>query len=216
VVVLNKSDLCDDVAKRVSQAASLESTAPVHAVSAITGEDIDDLRGYLGAGQTVAFLGSSGVGKSALINALLGEARQVVGEVRARDGQGQHTTTVRELILLPGGGMVIDTPGMRELQLWVDEESLRCAFSDLEELRSECKFRDCRHETEPGCAVRRAVEDGRLDVGRLESFLTLRKEVEYLERRQDQCASQIERDKVRPIRLAARRLRKRRHEEGRF
>jgi ribosome biogenesis GTPase / thiamine phosphate phosphatase len=211
VIVLNKSDLCEDVEQCMAEVFAVDAAAPIHAVSAISGDHTDELHAYITPGKTVAFLGSSGVGKSALINYLIGEERQAVGEVRARDGKGQHTTTHRELILLPGGGMLIDTPGMRELQLWLDEESLKSAFKDIEELGANCRFRDCCHEAEPGCAVREAIENGDLDAGRMESYADLLKEVQYLAKRQGQRSSQIERAKWKPIRKAYRKFTKNRN-----
>ena len=157
---------------------------PVHALSAATGAGIEVLDDYLRVGTTAALLGSSGVGKSTLVNRLLGEERIEVGEIRRRDGRGRHTTTHRELLILPGGGLLIDTPGMRELQLWGDEKSLSSAFSDVDELAVGCRFSDCKHETEPGCAVRAALEAGELAADRLESYHKLQRELASLERRQ--------------------------------
>ena len=209
VVVLNKIDLCDDVDSRVRDVEGLAFGVPVHPSSATEGLGLDALRGYLAAGQTVAMLGSSGVGKSALINALVGGERQDVGEVREDDGRGRHTTSRRELILLPGGGIVIDTPGMREVQLWSEEETVDGAFADIEELAAQCRFTDCAHRTEPGCAVRQAIEDGALDATRLESFLKLQRELERLARRKDQRARQMEQEKWKKIAKWQRQMKKR-------
>jgi ribosome biogenesis GTPase len=184
VVVLNKADLCDDVALRVRQVEGLVSDAPILTVSAVTGAGIPDLRAALGPGRTGVFLGSSGVGKSTLVNRLLGEATLPTRGVRADDDRGRHTTTRRELLALPDRrGFVIDTPGLREIQLWGDAESALHGFADVEEAAAHCRFRDCRHESEPGCAVHAALLDGRLDPDRYESFLQQRKELAYLERR---------------------------------
>lgn len=183
VVVLNKADLCDDVPARIAQVSVVAGDAPVHPVSALTSAGVVDLDAYLSAGQTVALLGSSGVGKSTLINAFLGAARQVVGEVRLDDSRGRHTTTRRELILLAGGGLVLDTPGMRELGMWDADDGLDEAFAEIESLAAACRFRDCRHETEPGCAVRAAAAEGRIDGSRLESRRKLRHELDDLTER---------------------------------
>ncbi len=183
VLVLNKADLCSEVSAYTQEVEAIAPGVPVHAVSAKEGLGLEGLRGYLQPGQTVAFLGSSGVGKSALINALLGEARQATGAVRADDHEGRHTTTRRELILLPGGGMVIDTPGMRELQLWAGEDDLAGAFTDVAALSANCRFRDCTHQGEPGCAVREAAQTGALDAARLESFHKLQGELTFLAER---------------------------------
>jgi ribosome biogenesis GTPase len=147
---------------------------------------------YLQAGRTVAFLGSSGVGKSTLINRLVGRDIQKVRDVRKSDGRGRHTTSSRELILLESGGMVVDTPGMRELQLWNASEALSDSFADVEEVAATCRFSDCAHEGEPGCAVAEAVEDGMMEGARVESYRKLQKELDYLDSRQD-LKKQLER-----------------------
>jgi ribosome biogenesis GTPase len=179
VLVLNKIDLCPDVPAFVERVEAVAAGVPVCPVSALEKTGLDALRDWLKPGETVAFLGSSGVGKSALINALLGEERLQTGEIRGRDHTGRHTTTRRELLLLPGGGVVIDTPGRRELQLWAGEDDLDGAFRDIEELARDCRFSDCRHAAEAGCAVKTAIDRGELDPARLASYRKLQKELRY-------------------------------------
>lgn len=199
VVILNKADVCEDVGAFVKEAESVAFGVPVHAVSATEHMGLDTLRQYLSKGKTVAFLGSSGVGKSALVNALSGEARQATGAVREDDLRGRHTTTHRELIPLKDGGLVIDTPGMRELQLWGDTGDLGETFSDIEELGADCRFRDCTHQSEPGCAVQRAIEEGALDAGRYESYGRLQRELAHLARKRDRKAQLDEKAKWKQI-----------------
>lgn len=185
VVVLNKADLADDVEARVAAVAALAPGAAVVALSALAGAGVDALARWLGAGRTVALIGSSGVGKSTLVNALLGAERQATGGVREHDSRGRHTTTHRELVPLPGGALLLDTPGMRELQLWGDETGLDDAFPEVAALAAGCRFRDCRHEREPGCAVLGALERGELEAERFESWRKLQRELAWLAARQD-------------------------------
>jgi ribosome biogenesis GTPase len=199
VVVLNKADLCADIESRIEDVQTAACDIPVHAVSAVTGAGLDVLRLYTGKGSTTAFLGSSGVGKSALINALLGEERLVTGDVRENDRRGRHTTTRRELFLLPGGGAVIDTPGMREIQIWGDETSLDNAFGDIARLAENCRFANCRHDKEPGCAVREALDNGELDAGHFRNYLQLQREIRHQLARQDSKAALEEKTKWKNI-----------------
>jgi ribosome biogenesis GTPase / thiamine phosphate phosphatase len=209
VVILNKSDLCPNVEELVKSVEEIAPGVAVHAVSARLRTGLEPLRDYLTKGKTGAFLGSSGAGKSALINALLGEERQATGEIRQDDRTGRHTTTRRELIVLPGGGIVIDTPGMREIQMWAGEEDLQGTFSDIEELAKGCRFKDCRHNAESGCCVRAAVDEGSLDSGRLESYQKLQKELVYLAAREEGSTRQYEKMRFKKIAKWSKELNKR-------
>ncbi len=186
VVILNKADLCPDADAYIKEVGSIAFGIPVLAISATEKDGIEQLYEYLEDGKTVVFLGSSGVGKSTIINSLLGQEILKVGEVRAYDRRGRHTTTHRELLFLPKGGIVIDTPGLRELQMWGDEEGLKRTFDDIEELAAQCRFNDCKHNSEPGCAVRKALEDGSLNADRFGNYLKLQKELRHLSLRQNQ------------------------------
>jgi len=195
VIVLNKADLCAEVDTCVAEAESIAFGVPIHPISAKEKQRLTVLHQYLKSGETVALLGSSGVGKSTLINSLLGVERQRVGSVREFDGKGRHVTTHRELVLLPSGAVVIDNPGMRELQMWGGDEGLTETFDDIEQMIARCRFSDCRHDGEPGCAVRAALEEGTMDQARFRSYLKLQREIRYVERRRDQKASSVEREK---------------------
>lgn len=184
VIILNKCDLRDDVDTAVAEVRAVAEGVPVHAVSCTRPTGLDALDVYLAPGETVALLGSSGVGKSTLVNQLLGEDRQRTREVRATDDRGRHTTTNRELIVMPRGGLMIDTPGMRELQLWETEGAVRESFDDIEALAVDCFFRDCRHLDEPRCAIKIAVQDGRLAPGHLANYHKLRREQQALAAKQ--------------------------------
>jgi ribosome biogenesis GTPase len=181
VILLTKADLQPDPESIVRDLDDLGDVT-VHAISARTGHGLDAVRGYLAPGVTGALLGPSGVGKSTLVNALVADDLLATGEV-ARDGSGRHTTTRRELILVPGGGLVVDNPGMRELHLWLADDGLEDAFEDVVELAARCRFSDCRHEGEPGCAVAAAIAAGTLDPERLASYHQLERELSELEER---------------------------------
>lgn len=182
VVVCTKKDLCEDVSAPIAEVEGVAPGIPVYAIDSLTGDGMEGLRSELHPGATISLVGSSGVGKSTLINHLLGSQIQITQGVREEDDRGRHTTTHRELFELPNGTFIIDTPGMRELQLWGGkEEDVDKAFSDIETLSANCKFRDCKHEREPGCAVLEAIEGGDLDVARLKSYNKLKRERKRLE-----------------------------------
>ncbi len=184
-VILNKADICADPEARVAEVGGHAAGVPVHAISALRSEGIEAVRACIRDGMTVALVGSSGAGKSTLVNALLGEERMRTGEVRASDGRGRHVTTHRQLVLLPGGGLLLDTPGMRELQL-LDDDGIDAVFGDIAALAGRCRYRDCRHDTEPGCAVMEAVESGALSAGRFEHYRKLEREARANELRNDE------------------------------
>ena len=199
VIVLNKVDLCPDFDSYVQNIEDIAPGISVYPVSAKERIGLDALRNYLTKGNTAAFLGSSGVGKSALINSLLGMEKQETGEVRQDDRTGRHTTTKRELILLSGGGIMIDTPGMREIQMWAGEEDLQGSFHDIEMLAKRCRFSDCNHDVESGCAVRAAIDQGDLNPARLESYLKIQKELIYLASREEGSTRLYEKMKYKKI-----------------
>ncbi len=182
-ILLNKADLCDDPQGYKSQVETIAAETPVHFFCAREPHQLDLLFSYLRPGRTLAMLGSSGVGKSTILNGLLGEQRQKVGEINETIGRGRHTTTHRELFLMPQGGILMDNPGMRELHLWGEEEDLAESFTDVEALAADCRFNDCRHKSEPGCAVQQAVEAGKLSLERLGSYQKLKDELAQLQRR---------------------------------
>jgi ribosome biogenesis GTPase len=183
-IVLTKADLCADPLDALLQAEQVAVGVPVHLVSNLTGEGIDELAVYLAPAQTVALLGSSGVGKSSLANQLLGQEAQPTKEL-AEDGTGRHTTTARQLFRLPGGALLVDTPGLREVQLWDADEGIEQAFADVDELAAGCRFNDCAHRQEPDCAVQAAIDEGRLPRERLQSYRALQRELQRLAAKQD-------------------------------
>lgn len=214
VVLLNKADLCADPA---GDAAKVEIAAPgvqVHSMSASRAEGLEIVLSYIGPGETGALIGSSGVGKTSIINALMAHERHAtfsqrhgqlrVQPVRDGDDRGRHTTTSRQMIFLPGGGILIDTPGMREIQLWETNEGLEKAFEDIEQLASSCKFRDCNHRGEPGCAVESAILGGQLEGSRLENYRKLEAERNFQRRKTDPEFAQEVKGKWKIIHRAAR------------
>jgi len=207
VVVLGRADLCPDWGTDVAtELAGLATVAPgvrVLALSCYTGQGVDEIAAMLTPGRTAVLLGSSGVGKSTLVNRLAGRDLLATGEIRD-DGKGRHTTTTRQLVLLAGGGMVIDTPGLRELGLWTGAAGTAAAFDDLSELAAGCRFGDCRHHTEPGCAVRQALEDGRLAADRFAAWEKLQQELAWAEERADPLAAASRRRQTRALNRSVR------------
>lgn len=212
VIVLNKADLCPDPDTYIRQTERVAYDIPIHTVSAVVKTGLEELGQYLVKGGTVAFLGSSGVGKSALINALLGEERLATNEVRESDKEGRHTTTRRELVYLPNGAAVIDTPGMREIQVWGDEDSLDSAFADISDIAANCRFKDCRHDSEPGCAVREALRHGQIDMKHFKNYLQMQRELKHQLARQDGSAALEEKQRWKSISKEIKRLYKDREE----
>ena len=201
VLILNKADLCTNAHQVAIEIAEVALGVNIHVVSAATGEGFDELGPYTGPGNTVVLVGSSGVGKSTIINRLLNSDVQPTLAVRSSDGTGRHATTYRRLFTLPAGGILIDTPGIRELQLWDSSEGLDETFEDIGQLAEQCRFRDCQHETEPGCAVRNAM-----DATRLESYRKLKRELQHLDRRRDAAAQAEQKKKWKQIHKAVKRF----------
>ena len=208
VILVNKSDLCPDAEAKKKDVEAIATGIDVILLSAVGHRGLAALKKFLDPGRTVAFIGSSGVGKSTIINSFLGTDRLDVNEVSGLGSRGRHTTTHRELIVLPGGGMVIDTPGMREIQVWGDESGLEHAFGDIEELSAGCRFKDCTHVNEPGCAVQTALKNGTLDRKRFESYLKLQKEFAYLADRRTMKPNAMEKARWKQISIYARRLKR--------
>ncbi len=208
VVLVNKSDLYSDElnAEAKQEIQALSETADVYVTSATENKGLEVLKKYLEPGVSITIVGSSGVGKSTLINQLLGEEWQWTSDVNELTGKGRHTTTARELIVLDEGGILIDNPGIREVQMWTDEHTLRESFVDVEEMAQQCKFHDCKHASDKGCAIREAVDSGELDVFRYESYLKLEDEIEELNRRRKKRQILVERRAKRDNRVKARNL----------
>jgi len=183
VLVLNKKDICPDFEEYIRQIKKISGDLPVYAVSAVDFDGIDGLLEYLKPGKTVSFIGSSGVGKSSIINALMGEDVMFVSDIRTADKRGKHTTTHREMLLFPEGGILIDNPGIRDLKPVASQEALENTFEDVVMLESQCRFSNCRHQTEPGCAINEAIENGELTEKRYENYIKLKRESAFFEKR---------------------------------
>lgn len=194
VIVLTKADCCEDVAAKVSQVYEIAPGVEVHAISAVTGEGMVELRHHLKPGKTIALLGSSGIGKSTLVNTLAGQEVLKTQAIRENDNRGRHTTTHREIVLLPEGGLILDTPGMRTLALWEADAGMEVMFGDIEQLIAACRFSDCGHGNEPGCAIREALQSGELDPKRWESWQKLQRELAYLEAKKDGQVRQMQKE----------------------
>jgi len=179
VIVLTKADMCLDADARLAEIEAVAMGVPVLAVSAMTGQGLDALRAWLKPGHTAVLIGSSGVGKSTLVNALAGRDQMATQPIREDDARGRHTTSHRELVLLPSGALILDTPGMRELGLWDADEGMSSAFADIEALASQCRFHDCSHNAEPGCAIAEALSTGDLDAARWRAYGKLQRELAF-------------------------------------
>ena len=185
VIILTKADLVYDPGEQIEAVEQIAPGVAIHAVSVMTGYGLDALEPYLRPGKTIVFLGSSGIGKSSLVNTLSGEKIMEVNTIREDDSRGRHTTTHRQLLMLPSGAMVIDTPGMRELAMWDVSDGLSNAFADVEQFLGKCRFRDCSHQSEPGCAIKAAIRSGELSAARWKSYCALEKEARYADDRAD-------------------------------
>lgn len=199
VIILTKMDLCDDAQAKKAAVEDIAFGVDVHVINNISAEGIKILHKYFEGNKTAVLLGSSGAGKSSLINNLAEENIMKVGGLRSNMDKGRHTTTHKQMIILPDGGLIIDTPGIRELQLWDAQEGIQHAFNDIEALSQLCKFSDCTHSDEPGCAVKKAVQDGQLESARFENYLKVQREQEYLTKRQTQSSAKMEKDKWKNI-----------------
>jgi ribosome biogenesis GTPase len=208
VIILTKADLHQDPEPFVGEVEGIAFGVPVHLVSALDDEGLPPLEAYLSAGQTTTMVGSSGAGKSTLVNRIYGGAIQATGSVSESIGKGKHTTTTRDLIMMPQGGMVIDNPGIREIAFWNNAEKIDTAFPEIEILSGECRFSNCTHIHEPGCRVLKAVADHELMPDRLESYHKMRRELEYLSKRTHKSADRVEKEQWKGVALKIKALKK--------
>ncbi len=199
IIILSKADICTDLQEKLSQVESVAFGVPELVISAMMNTGLDQVKKHIPEDKTIALLGSSGAGKSTLVNALLGKEVQRVNEVREKDDKGKHTTTTRDLFLLPGGGIIIDTPGMRELQLWQADQGLSQTFEDVMYYAGQCRFRDCSHRNEPDCAVRNALNNGELDRKRYENYVKMQKELAYLSRKENKSELLSEKERIKKL-----------------
>jgi ribosome biogenesis GTPase len=210
VIILTKSDLHPDPQQFVSEVEAVTFGAPVHLVSAKDARGLTQLERYLTPGQTTTMIGSSGAGKSTLVNRLYGKIVQTTGSISNRVGKGTHTTTTRDLIMMPQGGMVIDNPGIREIAFWDDDGGVKVAFPEIENLAGACRFSNCSHMHEPGCRVLQAVTEGAISQGRLESYRKMKRELTYLSDRQHKNADRVEKERWQAVALKIKTMKKRR------
>jgi len=206
VILLNKADVCENMQEKMKEMQEAAMSVPVCVVSAKTGQGFAELEAYFLPGQTLVLLGSSGVGKSTIVNRLLGRRIQEVQEVRQSDSRGRHTTTTRQIFSLPGGALLMDTPGLRELQLWGADEGISQAFAEIDALATRCRFMDCSHRSEPACAVQAALHCGTLDLGRLENWRKLQREQAFLRRKIDLEARQEQKQRIKQVMRGVRQM----------
>ena len=213
-IILTKADLHQDPSLMVDEVESIAFGVPIHLVSALDSKGLNDLEEYLAPGQTTTMVGSSGAGKSTLINRLYGAEVQAIGSISDSVGKGKHTTTSRDLIMMPQGGMVIDNPGIREIAFWSDGTGAGAAFPEIEALAAECRFSDCSHTSEPGCRVLRAVKAGDITQARLESYNKMKRELDYLSQREHKSADRIEKERWKEVALKIKSINKKRKYRG--
>nr|WP_321401633.1 ribosome small subunit-dependent GTPase A [uncultured Desulfobacter sp.] len=210
IIILTKADLHQDPQHFVTQAESIAFGVPVHLVSAFDDTGLSELNSYLAHGRTSVMVGSSGTGKSTLINRLCGEELQATGEVSESVGKGMHTTTSRDLIMMPQGGMIIDNPGIREISFWEIDQGVESTFPEIEEFAALCRFSDCTHTHEPGCRVLQAIQDGELTEGRFDNYLKMKRELEYVSARKNKSADRVEKERWKGVSMKIKSLNKKR------